>query len=371
MLTPDSSLKDLHKLPHILKPTVHRHRRHTNNIRFPLVANHTILLQRCRHLIHQPIPQQQAQLCPPLQRIPRRNDLERRLLALRLSPDNLIQQMLRIRCQHQRLAPQILHARLVEHRQRSRQTCQVDCARVTDLETLRARRRLELLVHVEPHAFVRSVPARQSWLEHRLARAHIHLSVTLVHESTGHGTGATVEVLVRAPDSEVDVPVVKLELDVTRAVGQVPADNEAALLSILGDARNVEQLAGVVLDTRQEKQCRIFSMLIDRLEDLLRRQVKVLIRLNLHHRLLGVQTMPFDLALESVPITREGAPLEDDFVPLLSGPVEGGHHEVQVDGQSVHHDDFGRVRGADDGGGLGGAIGCHVLPGREGGVGHG
>ena len=62
----------------------------------------------------------------------------------------------------------------------------------------------------------------------------------LVDEGASDGTGPGVDVLVRAPAGKVDVPVVQLELDVAGRVGEVPADDDAALLGVGRDARDVE-----------------------------------------------------------------------------------------------------------------------------------
>jgi hypothetical protein len=52
----------------------------------------------------------------------------------------------------------------------------------------------------------------------------------LVDKQTSNAPGSRVEVFVRTPDSEVHLPVMQLQRNVTYRVSQVPADN-AALLS--------------------------------------------------------------------------------------------------------------------------------------------
>ena len=59
-------------------------------------------------------------------------------------------------------------------------------------------------------------------------------------------------------------------------------------------------------------------------------------------------------------VTRERSPLEHNLVLLLRRLVESSHHEVQIDSQSVHDDDF--LRGSsNNGGALLRALCCHIL----------
>lgn len=74
----------------------------------------------------------------------------------------------------------------------------------------------------------------------------------------------------------------------------------------------------------------------------------------------GIQTVPFYLGFDGVPVAWEGAPFAHDSVFLRRGFVEGGHHEVEVDGEGVHGDDFRGGR-PDDGGHFSSTIRGHVL----------
>lgn len=46
--------------------------------------------------------------------------------------------------------------------------------------------------------------------------------------------------LVGAPDGKIDVPVVKLALDIARPVSQIQTDQSADLVSLFGEWCNVE-----------------------------------------------------------------------------------------------------------------------------------
>lgn len=70
-----------------------------------------------------------------------------------------------------------------------------------------------------------------------------------MHEQPPDSAGAGVQVLVRTPRRSVHVPVVKFQGNVTDCVGEVPDDEDAAGLCVGGDSLDVEELAGVELDT--------------------------------------------------------------------------------------------------------------------------
>ena len=64
-------------------------------------------------------------------------------------------------------------------------------------------------------------------------------------------------------------------------------------------------------------------------------------------------------------VTRERSPLEHNLVLLLRRLVESSHHEMQIDSQSVHDNDFLR-RSSNNGGALLRALRGHVLVGSQG-----
>ena len=66
--------------------------------------------------------------------------------------------------------------------------------------------------------------------------------------------GAGVEVLVGAPDGEVDAVLLEADLDRSRRVAQVPAHERACRVSGLRDRRQVGQRAGAVRDVREDDQ---------------------------------------------------------------------------------------------------------------------
>lgn len=79
--------------------------------------------------------------------------------------------------------------------------------------------------------------------------------VFLVKEQAGCRPRSGVDVLVGAPHREIDVPVVEAEWDVAGRVGEVPAyAGDAEGVGVGGDGFDVEELAGVVLDSGEEDE---------------------------------------------------------------------------------------------------------------------
>src|SRR5205085_9153422 len=69
-------------------------------------------------------------------------------------------------------------------------------------------------------------------------------AMLFMNKAATDGAGPAVEVLVTAPDGEIDVPFVQLEHDIAGRVGQVETGDAAVLVSGGDDPRNVEMLAG-------------------------------------------------------------------------------------------------------------------------------
>lgn len=362
LLETQCASQNLHKLPNVLEPAVQRHRRHPQHVRLPLVAHDAVLLECLGNVVQEALPQEDTQLRAALGGVSRGDDLEEGLGGVGLGVD-LVQQVLCVGSQDEGLGPEIAHARLVEDGQGGGDAGQVQGGRVGHLVSRGAGGGHKGVGHVEADALVAAVPAGQTRAVGRALRVvdKVNLAVALVDKGSGGGSGPGVDVLVGAPAGKVDVPVVQLELDVARRVGEIPADDDASLLGVGGDARDVEQLARPVLDARQQDQGGRVGVGVDSGEHLFRGDQIVVIRLNLDHALLRIQSVPHNLALDGVVVAGEGLPLQDDLVPLAVGLVEAGHHHVQVDRQRAHVDNLAG-RGSHEVGRLVGAVLGHVLP---------
>src|SRR5690242_312006 len=87
--------------------------------------------------------------------------------------------------------------------------------------------------------------------------------MTFMHEAPADRAGPGVQIFVRTPHGEVDVPVVQTQWQVADGVGHVEAGEGALRMRRLRDARAVERLAGAVLDTGPEHERELAAQLLD------------------------------------------------------------------------------------------------------------
>lgn len=92
------------------------------------------------------------------------------------------------------------------------------------------------------------------------------LAVTmfLMDESTSDRTSTCIHILVGAPASKVDIPVVQLQLDISGSVSEVPPNNHAVGMSVCRNGGNVKKLAAVVLNTGEKDQGQFVGVLVDK-----------------------------------------------------------------------------------------------------------
>ena len=108
------------------------------------------------------------------------------------------------------------------------------------------------IVHLETAALVRSPPTGQPM---SVSASLIDSAVSLVHKSTCDTARSRIDVFVVAPYSEVDVPVVKLQLHVSDGVRQVPSHGGDAFgVRVCGYGLDVEELARVELYAWEEEE---------------------------------------------------------------------------------------------------------------------
>ena len=109
------------------------------------------------------------------------------------------------------------------------------------------------------------------------------VAVLLVHKGSSNSTSTRVHVLVSTPACKVNIPIVKLQLYVSCCVRQIPTNDNSAGVGVGCDCGNVEQLATVVLNTRQQNQCELIGVLIDQGADTLCGNNVALVWFDLEH----------------------------------------------------------------------------------------
>src|SRR5690606_29522741 len=118
---------------------------------------------------------------------------------------------MQVGCQLLSLLMQFFHSRFFEDIERSLVRGHGQHRRIAELPSFRRWNWLESLLHFESRFLLISPPSRKPW-----KRRILHM--TLVNERAGNSTRTGVEIFVRTPACEVDIPVVKLQLHIPRSV---------------------------------------------------------------------------------------------------------------------------------------------------------
>ena len=172
--------------------------------------------------------------------------------------------------------------------------------------------------------------------------------MALMHEQAADRARTAVEVLVTAPAREIAPRVVEGEREVPGGMGQIEADHAPPGVAEPCDLIQVEHLAGVILDPRQQDQRDGIALALDGLREVFPPQAKLTgPRPDHEQRRRRFQAMEADLGLDGVAIGGKGPVLDQDLVPFHRGSVEAHHHEVQIGGERPHHRHLVRL-GADE-----------------------
>ena len=91
--------------------------------------------------------------------------------------------------------------------------------------------------------------------------------MTLVNESTGHGTRTRVQIFIRAPDSEVDIPIVQMKFEISRRMREIETDDRTDSMADFRYGLHVERLPGVVVHASKQHKRDLVTMNLDGLDD--------------------------------------------------------------------------------------------------------
>ncbi len=72
--------------------------------------------------------------------------------------------------------------------------------------------------------------------------------MALVHEATADGAGSGIEILVTAPNGEIDIPLMQVQQRVADAVSEVQADRRAGTACCADHGCQVQGLSGEILN---------------------------------------------------------------------------------------------------------------------------
>src|SRR5205085_6093593 len=109
-------------------------------------------------------------------------------------------------------------------------------------------------------------------------------------------TGPGVQVFVRTPDGEVDIPVMKLQRQIADGMGEIEAREGTLRMSRVRDARAIERLAGAVLNAGPEHERELAAEFFDLCLDVLDAQrFFASARREFDQRFLGIEFVPREL----------------------------------------------------------------------------
>mmetsp|Transcript_32544 Transcript_32544/g.95239 ORF Transcript_32544/g.95239 Transcript_32544/m.95239 type:complete len:310 (-) Transcript_32544:654-1583(-) len=249
--------------PHIPECAVKRRRRHADDIGLSIVDHDAATAEAGENRMHGLVRLElQAQLASPRGRVRGRDHLH--IAGISADETPLLQQRLEEAGQQHRPAPQFRHGGLAKNFEAGQEGDGLQHRRIRQAPSGGAVLGLDRVGHVEAGGLLLAPPAGQ----HRKPLA----MVLLVHEEAPDAAWSGIEVLVGAPASPIDAPVVQLQVQVPHGVGAVPKRRRADALRGRGDLRHLEELAAVILHSAEAYDRQGVAGLLDRLDDVLRSQ---------------------------------------------------------------------------------------------------
>src|SRR5437016_14260200 len=107
---------------------------------------------------------------------------------------------------------------------------------------------MKIRSHKEPRFLVMSPPTRES-------RQVECVRMTLVNKRPADRSGTAIEIFVRTPCGEINIPIMHFQLDIPGGVCQIETYDGPGLLACFGDSFHVKSLAGVVIHAaKQDKR---------------------------------------------------------------------------------------------------------------------
>lgn len=206
---------------------------------------------------------------------------------------------------------------------------------------------MELCCHHKPRRLVVPPPSCEAisvtFLGLLFCDCLCNCAIPRVHKHASDATWAAVQILVATPSRGIDVPVMKRQRNIADSVCQIPDDEDPVFVSVRRDGRDVQQLARVVLYSREEYERRILRMFRDEGLDVIGAENVVCgeRRFDKHHGGVCGQAMVSDLCLYGEMITRESLALKYDLVPAVwVRVVERREQEMQVACECLHYSDL-------------------------------
>ncbi len=135
----------------------------------------------------------------------------------------------------------------------------------------------------------------------------------------------------------------QLQRNVASGMSKIETHYASVRMPRARDTFHLECLAGVVVHTSQHDERNRFPLAREIRLDIIRPDERFSLSwLQLNECIFRIKPMKPDLRLRSILVGRKSIGLDDNLVTCGGGPVERDHHEMKIDGEAVHHDNFNR-----------------------------
>lgn len=167
------------------------------------------------------------------------------------------------------------------------------------------------------------------------------MCVARVDEGSGDGSGPCVAVLVVAPGGEIRLAVVQGQLQVSRAVGEVVADDAALRVPETCDLLQVEGLPGAELHARPQYQRDAMPVFGQHTFDGGHRDRAIgFVGFELDQLSRRIEPVEADLRFHRIAVRGKGTSLDQDGGAPGNRAVKARHQQVQVERERVHRHHF-------------------------------
>ncbi len=167
--------------------------------------------------------------------------------------------------------------------------------------------------------------------------------MSLVHKGASYCARAGIKILIRAPNCEIDIPIVQGQRRVAYRVGEIDANGAAAALRDRRNPGNIKELAGKEIHAREKDERDLFALFFEeRLDIFLVQGEFTRARSREDKALVGMKAMVRELRFNCIGVRRKGRLFHQNFAARLPRSIKRGHQEVQIHRQAVHADHFVR-----------------------------
>src|SRR5207253_6230346 len=122
--------------------------------------------------------------------------------------------------------------------------------------------------------------------------------MTLMYECTGDCTGAGVQIFIRTPDGEIDIPIVERERDVADRMRKIEACDDSVFVHCRGDLFDFEQLTREKVHAGKHYYRELIRMFLDKINNVFSSNCKLAFARSCENKgILGIKPVVRNLGL--------------------------------------------------------------------------